>query len=880
MTMLSKRDDGRRSGRADSRRSKRNRLFWMGTSESPRLEPRTMPALTVTTFQIPLVALVEPQGITTGSDGNLWFTENGAGKIGRMTPAGAVTSFALPQVPPPAGSAAGTASTTPHPTAITAGPDGALWFTGIPGEIGRITTAGVVTEFALPAVPPPAGSKPGTAGTLATASAIVAGPDGALWFTGVPGEIGRISTTGVVTEFAVPEIPPPAGSKPGTPGTAATPTSITVGPDGALWFGENGAIGRIATAGTIEQFPLANSSGTVDDITAGPDGALWFTEQFPTELNSLARITTSGAITEYPGLVPNNVGSMIEGPDGNLWLTEAPPAVGFGNGPYVTICRITPAGTFTAFNVPGNFDTIGGLTPGPGGNLWFTEAEDGSTAGEQPAIGEITPAGVTALHPIPQGTTLDPNLGVPLNAQAIATGADGTVSFTENDAIGRISSQGTIQQFPLVTPGATPEMITSGPNDGMWFAQQVFDNSGDETWSVGLITAGGAITVYPLSPEASVSGITEGRNDSLWVAESLTDPNTGADTLALGRITRQGVVTTFAVPLGKTGPDRSYSGDLGAITTGPDGDVWFTGDYPSNDGSSQSFIGRITARGHVRLFPLPRSLSSSSSSYGVFDPVDVSSVASGPGSNLSFAATITHDTPGVADNAHDTPGVAEISTDGKLGRFVPAAIYGNLVAGSMGEIWFPGNGFAQSGQLALITRSGIVVTYDLPAQDYEYGGIAGVALGTGGELWLTTGTSTIERVNGLDSPAGGLDYRHRPKRAPDYLSSPYDGTNGWTNVTGSTHPTFAGVAKPGAEVTLWAQKQGQNEPVSIGQVKASKFDGSWTLKSHVKLSNGYYAVTATQSGGTGPPSVLYSLTPDSSGNLSNALVIQTRHAGK
>jgi virginiamycin B lyase len=209
-----------------------------------------MPALTVTTFQIPLVALVEPQGITTGSDGNLWFTENGAGKISRMTPAGVVTSFALPQVPPPVGSPAGTADTTPHPTAITAGPDGALWFTGRPGEIGRITTAGVVTEFPLPAVPPPSGSKPGTASTQATATSIVAGPDGALWFTDIPGEIGRINTAGVVTEFAVPEIPPPPGSKPGTPGTPASPTSITVGPDGALWFGENGAIGRIATAGT------------------------------------------------------------------------------------------------------------------------------------------------------------------------------------------------------------------------------------------------------------------------------------------------------------------------------------------------------------------------------------------------------------------------------------------------------------------------------------------------------------------------------------------------------------------------------------------------------------------------------------------------------
>ena len=33
-----------------------------------------------------------------------------------------------------------------------------------------------------------------------------------------------------------------------------------------------------------------------------------------------------------------------------------------------------------------------------------------------------------------------------------------------------------------------------------------------------------------------------------------------------------------------------------------------------------------------------------------------------------------------------------------------------------------------------------------------------------------------------------------------------------------------------------------------GNVKASKSDGSWTLKSQVRLSNGNYAVTATQSG--------------------------------
>ena len=57
------------------------------------------------------------------------------------------------------------------PEDITAGPDGALWFTEDYGnKIGRITTAGVITEYPVPT----ANSYP---------EGIVAGPDGALWFT-------------------------------------------------------------------------------------------------------------------------------------------------------------------------------------------------------------------------------------------------------------------------------------------------------------------------------------------------------------------------------------------------------------------------------------------------------------------------------------------------------------------------------------------------------------------------------------------------------------------------------------------------------------------------------------------------------------------------
>jgi virginiamycin B lyase len=116
-----------------------------------------LPNQTVTEFPIP-TANSNAFSITLGPDGNLWFTEVGGNKIGRITPAGVITEFSN-------GLTAGTV-----PGGITAGPDGALWFTEIAGDkIGRMTTAGVVTDQ----IP------------IATGSAtheITTGPDGALWF--------------------------------------------------------------------------------------------------------------------------------------------------------------------------------------------------------------------------------------------------------------------------------------------------------------------------------------------------------------------------------------------------------------------------------------------------------------------------------------------------------------------------------------------------------------------------------------------------------------------------------------------------------------------------------------------------------------------------
>ena len=86
-------------------------------------------APTITEFRAGISAESVPMGIAAGPDGNLWFTENAANKIGRITVGGAITELAC--LPANSG-----------PTNITTGPDGRLWLTE--------TGAGRIASVQLP----------------------------------------------------------------------------------------------------------------------------------------------------------------------------------------------------------------------------------------------------------------------------------------------------------------------------------------------------------------------------------------------------------------------------------------------------------------------------------------------------------------------------------------------------------------------------------------------------------------------------------------------------------------------------------------------------------------------------------------------------------
>src|SRR5262249_21455980 len=127
-----------------------------------------------------------PDDIVVGPDGNLYFTEADAGKIGRLTTAGALTEFPVPS------------GVEGEPRGILAGRDGNLYFTEYgAGKIGRLTPKGTITEVAVPH-------------PNAAPLGIVAGPDGAIWFTETERDaFGRLAPDGHhINEYPLYQVPP------------------------------------------------------------------------------------------------------------------------------------------------------------------------------------------------------------------------------------------------------------------------------------------------------------------------------------------------------------------------------------------------------------------------------------------------------------------------------------------------------------------------------------------------------------------------------------------------------------------------------------------------------------------------------------------------
>jgi streptogramin lyase len=303
-----------------------------------------------------------------------------------------------------------------------------------------VSRAATLTEYPLAA-----GSGP---------SGIVVGPDVRLWFTDASvSEVGVIGLDGTFGgPFSVT--------------TAATPTAIARGPDGNLWFVEktNNAVGRITPMGTVTEFSLAAlqaNSGPLQ-IALGPNGLIYFTE---------ANVDRIAAINPLAG---SDVAILAS-------LTES---------------AIVPSG-----NGAGAAGLMG-ITPGPDGKLWFTEAAVSR-------VGNVT-TGLATINEFPTG------ISVTSAPTGITAGPDGALWFTEKSGnrIGRIAVAGTpVSEVSLPTAGAAPTGIASGPEGALWFSE----NGADQIARIDPMSH--AVMEFPLARGSAPQGIVAGPDGAVWFTE-------------------------------------------------------------------------------------------------------------------------------------------------------------------------------------------------------------------------------------------------------------------------------------------------------------------------------------------------------------------------
>jgi len=89
----------------------------------------------------------------------------------------------------------------------------------------------------------------------------------------------------------------------------------------------------------------------------------------------------------------------------------------------------------------------------------------------------------------------------------------GAVQGPLANRIGRVTTSGAFQEFPIPTSQSGPVDIAAGPDEALWFTEQ----DGNK---IGRITTAGAVEEFPIPTLASnPSGIVAGPDGALWFTE-------------------------------------------------------------------------------------------------------------------------------------------------------------------------------------------------------------------------------------------------------------------------------------------------------------------------------------------------------------------------
>jgi streptogramin lyase len=294
----------------------------------------------------------QPQSISVnGSSPNVWFGEyeTYAG-VGFVTPAAAPPTGLTERLDDPAFNCIPCGGNG-FVTGSAIGPDGRAWFAqGYMNRIGRIGPTGAAIVFDMPT----SGSHP---------TDVTVGGDGAIWFEEEnANKVARVATsatqTSDVTEFTDSALSASTGV-----------TGLTTGPDGALYFSEGATIARMATNGTITRYPVLGAGVSADQIAWGPDtngntNWIWFTRRSADGYGHLD--PSNGSVQTFP--MPSGASGahdLAPGPDGHVYIT----ANSSEHIVRVTPGQEAQAEKFATAPIVNPY----AIVAGPDGNIWFTE---------------------------------------------------------------------------------------------------------------------------------------------------------------------------------------------------------------------------------------------------------------------------------------------------------------------------------------------------------------------------------------------------------------------------------------------------------------------------------------------------------------------------
>lgn len=279
---------------------------------------------------------------------------------------------------------------------------------------------------------------------------MVYGPLGRLWVTEIAGTRGVIEGIDPAGTSAIRIILP--DSDPFLGGGIVTPTGISVGPDGALWFVGWGTgydrVGRVdpaapAPAPVFHDLPVGSHPSRIVTFA----GALWITAP---GADTLLEVSTAGVVTAHPlpaGSAPADL--AIQG--GALWVTER----GLGR-----IARVDGGGAVTAEYATGGDPT---LIRSDGTALWYTKKAASRVGRLDPLTALVQELATPTVGAAPAGLALDGVGGVwvtesAANRMARVDAATFPAATSIDETVLTVSSQ-------------QPLAVSALPDGTVWFGQ-------------------------------------------------------------------------------------------------------------------------------------------------------------------------------------------------------------------------------------------------------------------------------------------------------------------------------------------------------------------------------------------------------------------------